>query len=219
MLIEDSSPFPSVPVPRTVLNRKENWSLACNIRTPSFPPPLFTLLRPDEKEKVIRFMIFVTPDRTLGGVSESLTLQGGMERQIRSLHTVHDRRRARVSLGLGRLRGPRDRRGDVPDGLLLVRGVVLCVVRWQCVGAAEVERAPAVHRPRGRGADVDLLGGDGAVVPDLPRGDTEGFLAEHVVLCLTLATGFGPRWGLRVMTYGEDVGHTEDADDDARGDD
>lgn len=133
-------------------------------------------------------MIFVTPDRTVGAsVSESLTLQGGMEGQIRSLHTVHDRRRARISLGLGQLRGPRDRRGDVPDGLLLVRGVVLRVVRWQGVGAAEVERAPGVHRPRGRGADVDLLGGDGAVVPDLPRGDTEGFLAEHVVLCFDIS--------------------------------
>lgn len=35
---------------------------------------------------------------------------------------------------------------------------------------------------RGGGADVDLLGGYGAVVADLAGGDAEGFLAEHVAL-------------------------------------
>ena len=45
-----------------------------------------------------------------------------------------------------------------------------------------MERAPAVCS-RGRGADVDFVGGDGAVVTDLPRGDAEGLLAEHVALC------------------------------------
>ena len=34
----------------------------------------------------------------------------------------------------------------------------------------------------GRGADVDFLRGDGAVVPDLAGGDAEGFLAECVAL-------------------------------------
>ena len=34
----------------------------------------------------------------------------------------------------------------------------------------------------GRGADVDFLRGDGAVVADLAGGDAEGFLAECVAL-------------------------------------
>ena len=106
-----------------------------------------------------------------------------MERQIRPLHTIHDRRRARVPLGLVELRVRSDGRGDVSDGrhLLLVGRAGLGVVGWQRVGAAEVEGAPGVWSC-GRGADVDFLRGDGAVVADLPGGDAEGFLAEGVVL-------------------------------------
>lgn len=58
------------------------------------------------------------------------------------------------------------------------------------------------------------------MVTDLPRRDTEGLLAEHVALCWELAIGI--LMGERVspeMTHGKDVGHTEDADDDARGND
>lgn len=111
-----------------------------------------------------------------------------MEGQIRPLHTVHHRRRARVPLAPVELRlAPDDGRRDVPDGLpllLLLARVAFGVVRRQGVGAGEVEGAPAL-RPRGRGgADVDFLRGDGAVVADLPGGDAEGFLAEHVALFL-----------------------------------
>lgn len=117
-----------------------------------------------------------------------------MERQIWPLHTIHHRRRARIPLGLVELRVRPDGRGDVSDGrhLLLVGRAGLRVVGWQGVGAAEVEGAPGVWA-RGRGADVDLLRGDGAVVADLPGGDAEGFLAEGVV--------------------GKDVGDAEDDDD------
>ena len=59
--------------------------------------------------------------------------------------------------------------------------MVFGVVRGQGVGAGEVEGAAAVGA-RGRRADVDLLRGDGAVVADLPGGNAEGFLAEHVAL-------------------------------------
>lgn len=105
-----------------------------------------------------------------------------MERQIRPLHTVHQRRGARVPLGLVELGVRSDGRGDVSDGrLLLVGGAGFGVVGWQGVGAAEVEGAPGVGA-RGRGADVEFLRGDGAVVADLPGGDAEGFLAEGVVL-------------------------------------
>ena len=65
-----------------------------------------------------------------------------MERQIRSLHPIDNRRRARVPLGLiVVVELPDDRRGDVPDGLLLlyVRGAGFRVVRGQGVGAGEVE--------------------------------------------------------------------------------
>ena len=61
------------------------------------------------------------------------------------------------------------------------RGAVLGVVGRQGVGTAEVEGAAAVVAGGG-GADVDLLGRDGAVVADLAGGDAEGFLAEHVAL-------------------------------------
>ena len=106
-----------------------------------------------------------------------------MERQVRPLHAVDNGRGARVPLRPVELRVPADGRGDVPNGLRLVRRVRLGVVRGQGggVGAAEVEGAPAVGA-RGRGANVDLLRGDGAVVADLPGGDAEGFLAEHVAL-------------------------------------
>ena len=93
-----------------------------------------------------------------------------------------------------------------------------------------MEGAPAL-RPRGRGgADVDFLRGDGAVVADLPGGDAEGFLAEHVALfldsfeisrlgSLPLLLDFclkrGWLGGGGRKTYREDVGHAEDADDDA----
>ena len=62
------------------------------------------------------------------------------------------------------------------------------VVRRQGVGAAEVEGAAAGDGARGRGTDVDFLGGDGAVVADLACGDAEGFLAEHVALYQILAS-------------------------------
>lgn len=103
-----------------------------------------------------------------------------MESQIRSLHAVDDGRRTRVPLRPVELRVCTDGRGDVPDG----RGGIFRVVGWEhAVGAAaEVERAAASLRSRGRGAHVDFLRGDGAVVADLPRGDAEGFLAEHVAL-------------------------------------
>ncbi len=136
-------------------------------------------------------MIFVTPEQNPLGVSESLTLHGRMEGQIRSLHTVNDGWCTRVPLGpVVELWVSSDGRGDVSDRLLLERRVVLRVVGRQRIRAAEVERAPAVGS-RGRGADVDLLRGDGAVVTDLPCGDAEGFLAEHVALSFELATEFG----------------------------
>ena len=62
------------------------------------------------------------------------------------------------------------------------RGAVLGVVGRQGVGAAEVERAASVGAGGRGGANVDLLGRDGAVVADLAGGDAEGFLAEHVAL-------------------------------------
>lgn len=116
-----------------------------------------------------------------------------MKRQIRSLHAIYNRRRARIPLGLiiiVELQVPSssDRCGDVPDGgrlLLHVRGAGFRVVRRQGVGAGEVEGAPAVvvgSGRGGRGADVDFLRGDGAVVADLAGGDAERFLAEHVAL-------------------------------------
>ena len=106
-----------------------------------------------------------------------------MESQIRPLHTIHHRRRAGIPLGLVELRVRSDGRGDVSDGrhLLLVGRAGFRVVRGQRVGAAEVGGSPGVWS-RGRGADVDFLRGDGAVVADLPSGDAEGFLAEGVVL-------------------------------------
>lgn len=106
-----------------------------------------------------------------------------MKSQIRSLNSIDDRRRARVPLRLVELHVPSDGRGDVPNRrmLLLERRAVLRVVGRQGIGAGEVEGAPAVGS-RGRGADVDFLRGDGAVVSHLPCGDAEGFLAEHVAL-------------------------------------
>lgn len=128
------------------------------------------------------------------GISKSLTLHGRVKSQIRSLHSIYDRRRARVPLGLVKLHVSTDRRGDVPNRLLLLleRRAGFRVVGRQRVGAAEVERAPAVG-PRGRGADVDFLRGHGAVVAYLSCGDAEGFLAEHVALFVwggKLAVGF-----------------------------
>ena len=114
-----------------------------------------------------------------------------MERQIRPLHTIHQRRGARVPLGLVELGVRSDGRGDVSDGrlLLLVGGAGLGVVGGQGVGAAEVEGAPG-GGSRGRGADVDFLRGDGAVVADLSGGDAEGFLAEGVVLWVSGVSGW-----------------------------
>ena len=117
-----------------------------------------------------------------------------MERQIRSLYPIHDRRRARVPFGLALI--PLvvvplddDGRRDVPAGSdggllrLLHHRVRLGVVGWQGVGAAQVEGSSAAVGPRGRGrADVDFLRGDGAVVADLSGCDAEGFLTEHVAL-------------------------------------
>lgn len=106
-----------------------------------------------------------------------------MERQIRPLHPVDDRGRARVALGPVEGRGGRDGGGDVPDGRGLEGGAGLGVVRGESVGAAEVEGAPA-GGAGGGGAQVDFVGGDGAVVADVAGGDAEGFLAEGVALGL-----------------------------------
>ena len=107
-----------------------------------------------------------------------------MKGQIRPLHPIDHRRRARLVELRVRCDGGRDVPAD-GGGLLLAHGVVLGVVRGQGVGAGEVEGAAAVvGGARRGGADVDFLRGDGAVVADLAGGDAEGFLAEHVALLI-----------------------------------